>query len=254
MAESLPLLGRTRVVLEHPFFPENVGSIARAMRNMGLGRLDLVGGVAPTHPNAYKLAVEAGFILEGARVHESLEAAFGGATLVIGTTAHPFRELRPLTPREAGALARSHDGEVALVFGNEKNGLSLDALRLCHEVVRIPCPVPDASLNLSQAATILCYEWLSAALEGGPPDPLVGWTAIAGPEELDALASHLEDALETAGLFKAHHADKKMATLRRMLGRLRLDAEELSLLRGVARRLSWYFEQQPRPSADERGN
>lgn len=241
MIETPPLLARTRVVLEHPFFPENIGSVARSMRNMGLSRLHVVGGASPTHPQAQKLAVRSEALLETARIHEELEDAFAGATLILGTTSRAASEMRPLTPREAAALARGHDGEVALVFGNEKNGLSNAALRRCHEVVRIPCLVPDASLNLGQAATIVCYEWLTAALEGGPPDPLVGWPAIAPDAELDLLVGHMEEALAESGFFPSHQEARRKAVFRRMLGRWRLDAEEVALLHGMARKLSWYF-------------
>lgn len=241
MSETPALLARTRLVLEHPFFPENVGSVARSMRNMGLARLEVVGGESPLHPQARKLAVRSEALLESARVHDSLDAALEGATLILGTTSRAPSEMRPLTPREAAQLAKGHEGQVALVFGNEKNGLSNAALRRCHEVVRIPCLVPDASLNLAQAATILCYEWLVTALEGGPPDPLVGWTAIAPEDELQPLVAHLDAALTEAGFFKPHQAARRKAVLLRLLGRMRLDPEEVSLLRGVARRLSWFF-------------
>lgn len=245
------LLERTRVVLHHPFFPENLGSVARAMHNTGLSELHVVEGPALDHPNALKLAVNSSHLLAAARAHDRFEAAIEGVTLVIGTTAHPFDELRFFTPRQASRLALGHDGPVALVFGNEKNGLTIDELRRCHAVVRIPCLAPGASLNLAQAAMIVCYEWLSAAIEGGPSDPLVGWTAIAPPEELDALAERMTEALTETGFFKPHNAAKKRGGLRRMLGRLQMDPAELDLMRGLVHRLGLYFERHPAEAAKE---
>lgn len=237
MASSL--LARTRLVLEHPFFPENIGSVARAMRNTGLSRLVVAGGADPAHANAHKLAVGATHLLDAAHLTPDLASALDGATLVLGTSCHPFKEIPPLTPREAAALAARHDGEVALVFGNEKNGLPIDALRRCHAVVRIPSPVPDASLNLAQAATIFCYEWLLAAQADGPPDPLVSYPAIAEPDTLARVGTQLEDVLTRAGYFKTHNANKRRGALLRLLGRLRLTEEEASLLAGMARHLAW---------------
>jgi tRNA/rRNA methyltransferase len=236
--QDLELLTRTRVVLHHPFFPENVGSVARAMRNFGLAELHVAEGVDPRHPNAFKLAVASGHVLEGAIYHESLEPALAGATLVFGTTSHPFPHLRVLTPREAGALARAHAGPVALVFGNEKNGLAVGELRRCDGVIRIPVPVKDASLNLAMAATVVCYEWLLAALEGGPPDPLAGWRAIAPPETLADFVQQLEDALQTHGFYKPHNEAQRRSVLGRIAARLQLDEEEVSVLRGLVSKLA----------------
>ncbi len=54
------------IVLVRPKFPENIGSVARAMKNMGLSRLIVVNGCSPLHANAYKLASGAEDILERA--------------------------------------------------------------------------------------------------------------------------------------------------------------------------------------------
>ncbi|MDB5102213.1 MAG: methyltransferase [Cyanobacteria bacterium RYN_339] len=233
----MELLARTRVVLHHPFFPENVGSVARVMRNCGLTELHVAEGVEPTHEGAFKLAVASGHILETARYHAGLEAALAGATLVLGTTSHPFPHLRVLTPREGAELARSHVGPVALVFGNEKNGLAIGELRRCDAVIRIPSPVKDASLNLAQAAMVVCYEWMLAAEAGGPPDPLAGWRDLAPAEELEAFILHLESLLQERGFYKPHNEDQRRSVLRRIAARLQLDREEVSVLRGLVSKL-----------------
>ncbi len=235
------LLARTRVVLHHPFFPENVGATARAMRNCGLTDLRLVGGVATTdHPAAAKLAVASGHVLEAATTYPPAgwDAALDGVGLVLGTTSHPFPHLRVMTPREAGALAAAHPDPVALVFGNEKNGLAIGELRRCDGVIRIPSPVPDASLNLSQAVMVLCYEWLLADMAGAPPDPRVGWRALADEEALAALLGDADQLLAATGFYKPHNAAQRAAVLRRIAARLALDPEEASVLRGLVSKLA----------------
>lgn len=235
--EAPSLLARTRIVLHHPFFPENVGSAARAMRHFGLAELHVAEGVDPRHPNARKLAVASEHLLDAAHYHETLEEALSGATLVLGTTSHPFPHLRVLTPVEAGELARAHAGRVALVFGNEKNGLAIGELRRCDAVVRIPGPVRDASLNLAQAVNIVCYQWFLASQAGGPPDPLVGWRDLATAETVNVVLEQLEDALWARGFYKDHNADQRRAVLRRVAARLQLDVEEASVLRGLLSKL-----------------
>ena len=60
------------VILVRPRFHENIGSVARAMKNMGLNRLRLVDGSSPLHLNAYKLASGAEDILERAEEFPTL--------------------------------------------------------------------------------------------------------------------------------------------------------------------------------------
>jgi TrmH family RNA methyltransferase len=240
------LLEATRIVLEHPFFPENVGAAARAMRNCGLNRLVLVDGVDPAHPNARKMAVRSEALLEQAVRETSLDAAIAGASLVIGTTRMPYPGMRLLSARDAMPLVREHaaHGEIAWIFGNEKNGLSRETLMRCHQVVRIPCVDPTASLNLSQAIMVIAYEVMTAALEA---TELPQERPLTAERDLDLLAAHLEEALARSGFFKPHQRPRREAILRRVLSRVTLDADEVAVLHGVAHRLGWIAEQSPMP-------
>lgn len=224
-------------MLAHPFFPENVGSIARAMRVTGFEHLAIVGGPEPTHPQALKLAVGASGILEAAIRYEALDEAIAGIPFVVGTTPDRYDGWRDHAPREAARLAMSWAtrGPIALVFGNEKNGLSRHALERCHVVLRIPQVGGGPALNLAQAAMIVCYEWMCAANED---EPMTGLPDVAPPEVLAGLEAQLEDLLARHGFLKPHNASKKLGTLRRILGRLQLSAAEIALLRGIISELA----------------
>lgn len=242
---SPSLLFATRVVMMHPFFPENLGAAARAMKNCGLERLIVAdpGQVLPTHDNARKLAIMSHEILEAAEVAPTLDEAVAGVSLVIGTTRALYEGMTSLSPREAARLAALHaagGGQVALVFGNEKNGLSKEELRRCHQIVRIPAARPDTSLNLAQALMVIAYEWFMASqelpLEEGEP-----LTAIAAEPAVAAVASGLAEALHEGGFFKDHNRSKKEAMIRRVLSRAILSEDEASVFRGLAHRLASVF-------------
>jgi TrmH family RNA methyltransferase len=236
------LLAATRVVLEHPFFPENVGAAARAMNNCGMSRLLLVDGVDPRHPNARKMAVRSEGVLDQARTVSSIAEAVDGASLIIGTTRMPYPGMRLLTPRDVMPLVAQHgaSGEIVWLFGNEKNGLSREALLGCHQVVRIPCVAPDASLNLAQAVMTICYEVMLTALD--LQEALASIPLTVADEEIRQLAEHLEEALERSGFLKPHQRPRREAILRRVLSRVMLDPDEAAVLHGVARRLKWRAE------------
>jgi tRNA (cytidine32/uridine32-2'-O)-methyltransferase len=188
----LPLTSATRFVLVAPHYPENVGAAARAIKTMGITELYLVNPsrlARPEHEMAFKMAVRAWDVLEGARVVPNLADALRGADTAFATTARRGQS-GLLNPREAAqkALTLSAQGRrVAVVLGNEKTGLNQQELALCHYRVRIPMAADQPSINLAQACQLLAYEWFTAALDEKRRDPHLAAraesTASADPDE-----------------------------------------------------------------------
>lgn len=234
------LLAKTRIVLVHPTLPENVGAVARAMRHFGLAELVIAeGGISPTHPSAVRLAAGADAILHGARRVDTLDEALEGVLFTVGTTARPYEaaDLRTHEVREVAALARDHAeaGNVALVFGTERHGLLKETLKRFHQLARIPGE-PEACLNLAMAVNVFGYEWYVAAQQApGEGRPLLA--EAASEAALDDLGRDLTEGLKRLGVFRAHDASSKAHTLRRILSRTRLDANEAALVRAVVRKL-----------------
>lgn len=235
------LLGETRIILIHPTLPENVGAVARAMRHFQLRDLVIAaGGVDPLHPLAIRVAAGAEAILQEARQVSTLEEALQDVIFAVGTTARDVAavDTRPLEPREAALLARdfSQVGAVALLFGTEKHGLPLAYLKRCHQVARIP-GTKAACLNLAMAMTIFGYEWFLA--DGETHDHGTPLLAAAAPAvELDRLGDWFTTAFLKSGIFRSRDAASKAHTLRRILSKARLDADEAALVRAIAAKLS----------------
>jgi len=141
------------IVLVRPKFPENIGSVARAMKNMGLGRLVVVNGCSPLHANAYKLASGAEDILERAEECFTLREAISEMGCVVGTTSRRGKERDPdLTPEALvkKLIPLSQKNLIGLAFGSEKEGLTNEELSLCHLYARIPSMESFPSLNLAR--------------------------------------------------------------------------------------------------------
>ena len=156
------------VILARPFDAGNVGSVARAMLNFGLWDLRVVDPTAdPQCEEAILRASGAAPLLRRAPVYDSLEPAVSDLQLVLATTARPRESRIPVySPREAIALASNaiaRGEQVGLLFGSEKNGLSNAELAHATSIVTIPTMPGFSSLNLAQAALLMCYEWGSAA-------------------------------------------------------------------------------------------
>ena len=227
---------RIRIVLVEPKVPGNIGSVARAMVNMGLSRLCLVGPADHRSGEARKMAIGAGHILYGANVYETLEEALSGTVLVAGTT-HKRRRHFDLQygPRHvAERLAALPEGrEGALVFGREESGLTNDELKLCHIVSRIHTPSRYPSFNLAQAVLIFAYEIYQAALE----PPQAARLDLAGFEEIETMYAHISSTLDRLGVSSRHHPDSFVRSIRRLFGRIGLERRDVATLHRMFRQV-----------------
>lgn len=169
-----PVTRQTRFVLVTPHYPENVGAAARAMKAMGLSRLVLVrpGRLGrPEHPMARKMAVKSLDVLESAPLLDSLEEALLGVDFSMATSAKVGSRGAFTLRTGAQELARLADRELelAVIFGNEKSGLSDAESALCDATLRIPMAAPQPSINLAQACQLVAYELFQTALEAASP-------------------------------------------------------------------------------------
>ena len=227
------------MVLVDTSHPGNIGAAARAMKTMGLARLDLVTPRSFPDAEATARASGADDVLERARVHEDLAAAVADCHLVLGTTARSRTLAWPtLAPRAAAArvLAHAAGGErVALVFGREKSGLSNQELGLCHAAIKIPTAPDYASLNLAAAVQILAYE-LRLAAPGGQP-PVAAQRDESHPPataaEMAGFLTHLEQVLTDIGFLNPAQPRLLMRRLRRLYQRAQPDRNEVNILRGI---------------------
>lgn len=232
-----------RFVLVEPQTSGNIGAAARAIKNLGFSRLDLVAPRCdPFDDDARRMAVDAKDLLLGATLHDSLDAALSGAATVVGTSALEGKHRRPhyrldaLAP-ELSRLAAA--GDLAFVFGREDRGLTDQELDRCTHLVRFLSSDAYPSFNLAQSVLLTAYT-LRLALEGAPAeDPL---DPPAPHEEREAMYGHLEDALLSIGFLQEDTREGMMRRLRRMLGRAALTSGDAKILRGVARQTLWAAE------------
>lgn len=233
-------LDRIRVVLVRPREAQNVGAVARAMKNMGLAHLVLVDAAGLDAARAATLAVHATDVLAARREVATLPEALAGCGLVVGTSGRPTAARDGGTAPRALApdiLAAAAVNDVALVFGPEDHGLALEELKHCQHVLTIPTSDAYGSLNLAQAVLVCAYElWTAAAAaaEGAAPPRL-----RAAHERLELLYAKLEVGLQAVSFLHGDEAPAMMRRLRRMLGRAGLDDDEVQILLGVARQMTW---------------
>ena len=250
------ILARFAVVLARPKSAGNVGSVARAMKNLGFRSLRIVGPARYDDPGYFdreagRMAWDAADVLAARRESAGIEDAIADAVLVAGTTSRPPRGVEALDPRALAArlLDAAAAGTVALLLARENTGLTKDDLSRCQVLGTIPASAAYPSLNLAQAALVFLYEIRLAALARQPPTappPAVETGARTRgasdedeepprQEELERFHLRLGAALEAIGFFEGSgraHMDRE---IRRLFGRAIATRRDLRILEGVAR-------------------
>lgn len=236
MADTL--LDALDVVLHRPQSSDNIGAVARAMKNFGLRHLVLVSPKRYDPARARTLAVSSEEILETARVVETLEAAVAGHVLVMPTTERAMagREL-PLPPREAATLllqtAATSGQRVALLFGEEATGLNNAVLSRFHVYSSIPAHPDKRSLNLAQAALLYAWELHQAAGAAHlppRPGPLPAGDDPAPMQLLSVLRDRVKGLGLATGYLSAQAPDRTLDELMRLLQRAHPTRREVEML------------------------
>jgi tRNA/rRNA methyltransferase len=229
------------------------------MANFGVTDLRLV-RPRDGWPNRKARAAASGAtgIVDDVRVFDSTEAAVADLNFVLATTART-RDLPKsiFGPREAveQLRARAAAGQgFGILFGRERWGLTNEEIALADAIVTFPVNPKFASLNIAQAVLLMCYEWMSAGLEGALPtrDAFEPVDLTPAPKEhLLGLMQHLEKALEPTGYFRTADMRPTMVqTLRAILQRAGFTRDEIDVLHGVIVAFERQHTRKPRETAD----
>lgn len=232
---KLHTLNNFRVVLCQTSHPGNIGSAARAMKTMGLSQLYLVKPDSFPDAHATALSTGAADLLENAVVTATLAEALTGCAFAIGMSARKrnlSHELVNVRTAAAKAIEIAATQPVALVFGTEMSGLSNAELDLCQMLAMIQANPEYSSLNLAAAVQIMCYELRMAALEEDTISPNVT-PELATIDSIEGFYAHLEETLLHIGYLNPAAPKKLMERMRRIYARIRLEKEEVNLLRGI---------------------
>ena len=229
------MLDGIRVILSHTSHPGNIGAAARAMKTMGLTQLVLVEPKRFPDAEATARASGADDVLASARLETDIDAALTGCRLVIGASARTRSIPCPvILPGECARrlCTESLQGDVAVMFGCEQNGLSNAETDRCHFLVQIPTNPVYGSLNLAAAVQIICYEIMVAHLARAEGTVEAGHPVVPA-DEMERFYAHLEQVLVELGFLDPDNPRQLMRRLRRLFNRTRPDSNEINILRGI---------------------
>lgn len=226
------MLAQIDVILHRPQSSENIGAVARAMKNFGLRQLVLVAPKRYDDDRARVLAVHAGDVLDRAIVTATVEEAVAPYALVIPTTERALagRSL-PLGPRETARalVTAARTARAAILFGTEAHGLPAEVLHRFALYSSIPSSPERRSLNLAQA--FLLYAWEIYQESESVPAPKPPAPSPPAPQALvTLLREHARTLLLNAGFLNRQQPDLALDELLRLLQRAEPTKREIEML------------------------
>lgn len=235
----MPPLDNIRIVLVSPLYGGNVGSVCRAMMNMGLSQLVIAAPRPLDMDEAKMMACHSTSILDSRKEFPTLAEAVADCGRIVGTSAREglYRQ-QAVQPRDiAPALLKTSDqSPVAIVFGREDKGLLNEEIGLCTDIIQIPTNTQFTSLNLSQAVMVCVYELFLATATYEPPIE----NSPDAPSILrERMFESWRETLLGIGFMSTEKADHMMLGLRRVLSRGKLTVNDAKIMMGIARQTAW---------------
>ena len=229
-----PINRYVQIVLVETSHPGNIGSVARAMKNMGLANLALINPKKFPHQDATALAGNAKDVLDNAHIFSSIQEAVKSSKMIYATSARDRTiEWPTLTANEAASEIQelvSNEIEVSILFGREDRGLTNEELQLANKHLIIPAHPDYPVLNIAMSTQVVCYELYQAAQDNS----VESWQDFPEytSEELNNLIEHFNETVEVLELVDPKNPKQIMTRMERMFRRLYPDQMEGNFLRG----------------------
>lgn len=222
------------IVLIETSHPGNIGSVARAMKTMGLKNLLLINPRKFPSGDANALSGNAIDILEKAKVYKNLKDAIKDSTFVYATSAR-VRTIQWPTKNAQDAAEEivkqvSSNKKISIIFGREDRGLTNEELQIANTHIEIPANPKYPVLNIAMSAQIICYEILKASIDTTARD----WHDYPEVDSgnLQMLIDHFIETAIDIDVINPDNPKKIISRIKRMFTRLHPDEMETSFLRG----------------------
>ena len=222
------------IVLVETSHPGNIGSVARAMKTMGLSKLSLINPRKYPSGEANALSGNATDILENALVYKTIDDAIKTSTFVYATSSRNRTIQWPtINVEEAAELILNQttaEKEISILFGREDRGLTNEELQLANTHIEIPANPDYPVLNLAMSAQILSYEIFKASHNTEARD----WHDYPEVDSanLQMLIDHFIETAVNIDVIHPENPKKIISRIKRMFSRLHPDEMEASFLRG----------------------
>ena len=228
-------LGKIYFILVRPQMGENIGSVARAIKNFNIKYLRIVNPRC-NWPSQKALATSVGAkdILKSAKIYNSIEKAIGDLDIIFASTSRIRKVNKEIISILDFKKKVEKKRKIGILFGPEASGLSNDEISYANYLVKIPTNKKFSSLNLSHSVIIFCFELFQyfsnkkAIYKSGYK------SSVAKKSEVNKFLSFIINKLDKKGFLQPDHKRKSMIrNINNIFHRLNLSEQEIRILLGI---------------------
>jgi len=222
-------------ILVRPQMGENIGSVARAIKNFNIKYLRIVNPRC-SWPNQKALATSVGAkdILKSAKIYNSLEKSIEDLDIILASSSRIRRVNKKIIPVSDIKKKIIKGRKVGILFGSESSGLSNDEINCASYLVKIPSNKKFSSLNLSHSAIIFCFELFQHFSKKKIKYKTGYKSSMAKKSEVNGFLNFIIQRLDQKGFLQPDHKRQSMVrNINNIFHRINLSEKEIRILLGI---------------------
>jgi len=222
-------------ILVRPQLGENIGSVARAIKNFNITKLRIVNPKCEW-PNKKAIATSVGAkdILKTTKIYKSLEESLDDLDLVFASSSR-IRKVNKRTISIFDLKKKiNKKNKIGLIFGPEASGLNNDEINYANYLVKIPTNKKFSSLNLSHSAIIFGFELFKFFSKKKVNFSSTYKSALATKSEINKFLNFIIYNLDKKGFLQPNHKRNSMIrNINNIFHRINLSEQEIRILLGI---------------------
>tara|TARA_Y100000590_G_C15501696_1_gene931882 strand:- start:32 stop:757 length:726 start_codon:yes stop_codon:yes gene_type:complete len=228
-------LQKIHFILVRPQMGENIGSVARAIKNFNISKLRIVNPRCEW-PNQKAIATSVGAkdVLKSAKIYNSLEKSIGDLNLVFASTSRIRKVNKKIISIHDLKKKINKKYKIGIIFGPEASGLSNNEISFADYLVKIPTNKKFSSLNLSHSAIIFCFELFNLFNKKKNIFNSNYKSSTATKSEVNKFLNFMIINLDKMGFLQPDHKrDSMIRNINNIFHRVNLSEQEIRILLGI---------------------
>tara|TARA_B100001245_G_scaffold137728_1_gene102416 strand:+ start:118 stop:843 length:726 start_codon:yes stop_codon:yes gene_type:complete len=222
-------------ILVRPQMGENIGSVARAIKNFNIKYLRIINPRC-NWPNHKALATSVGArdILKSTKIYDSIEKAVGDLDIIFASTSRVRKINKKIISILDLKKKIKKKQKVGIIFGPEASGLSNNELNCADYLVKIPTNKKFSSLNLSHSVILFCFQ-LFQFVSNKKFIYNSNYKSIAATKsEVNKFLNFIIYGLDKKGFLQPNHKRQSMIrNINNIFHRINLSEQEIRILLGI---------------------